>query len=349
MLLFQKLKRFIIKHCMELRWPTLLLVCAVYHIVAWTGLYLLGEHEITRFEYYFYWAVVTASTVGYGDLSPASTAGKYWTALYIIPFGVGIFALVVGRIASFAAFTWRKGVKGLKTVNCENHVIIIGWNKQRTLHMIRLLQREQEYSKEPRDIVLCVMADIENPMPDQIKFVRVSAFSDDDDMARAGIETAACIIIDNPEDDTTLTTALYCHSKNPDAHAIAYFKDERVAHLLSKHYPKIEITPSVAVEMIAKAAVDPGSSVLHHELLDVDRGMTQYSVMYPEDALKITVADLFTSLKTHYQATLVALSNPDENILKLNPDLDEEVLPGAQVYYIANERIVDLDWSRLHV
>lgn len=349
MLVLHKLKRLLIKHCMELHWHTVLLSSVAYFVLSWSGLFLAGEQDIIRTENYFYWIVVTASTVGYGDFSPASTAGKLWTAFFIIPFGLGLFALVVGRLASFFAFAWRKGVKGLKSVNCENHVLIIGWNNQRTMQLIKLLLREQEYSKEPREIVLCVMADIENPMPDKIQFVRVAAFSNEADMTRAGIETAACIIIDNPEDDVSLMTALYCHSKNPNAHAIAYFKDDNVAQLLSKHCPKIEITPSVAIEMIAKAAVDPGSSALHHELLDVESGMTQYSVMYPEDAQKIRVDDVFNSLKTSYQATLVALLNPDEKKLKLNPDLQEEILPGAQIYYIADERIVELDWSRLNV
>lgn len=349
MLVLQKLKRIVLRHFMELRWQTLLFALAAYFVVAWLGLYLAGESALISADDYFYWIVVTASTVGYGDLSPSSVAGKNWVATFVIPFGLGLFAVVVGRIASFAAFAWRKGLMGLKNVNCEDHLLIIGWNEQRTMQLIKLLLREQEYSNEHRQLVLCVQAEIENPLPEAIKFVKVASFSNDDDMARAGISTAHTIIIDNAEDDVTMTSALYCHNKNPKAHTIAYFKDDSLAKLLSKHCPNIEITPSVAIEMLAKAAVDPGSSGLHHQLLDVDTGMTQYSVNYPGDAPLIAVEAVFTQLKRDYQATLIGLVNPDDKQLVLNPSLDLQIQPSAQLFYIADERIVDLDWSKLNV
>jgi len=46
-----------------------------------------------------YFAVVTLTTVGYGDISPATTPGKVFTMFYVVV-GIGIFVALVTQIAS---------------------------------------------------------------------------------------------------------------------------------------------------------------------------------------------------------------------------------------------------------
>ena len=182
-------------------------------------------------------------------------------------------------------------------------------------------------------------------MPDKIEFVKVSSFNHDGDMDRACLEDAKVVLMDNPEDDLTMTTALYCSQRNPTAQMVAYFKDESLAKLLQQHCPNVECTPSVAIEMLAKSAFDPGSSLLHYDLLDVNQGQAQYSATLPLDVKPLKVATLFTQLKLDYQATLIAIS-PSNNKLQVtvNPNLDEELLAGDKIFYIADQRIQNIKW-----
>jgi voltage-gated potassium channel len=46
-----------------------------------------------------YWAIITLTTVGYGDITPVTALGRVWAGITAI-FGLGIFALPVGIIAS---------------------------------------------------------------------------------------------------------------------------------------------------------------------------------------------------------------------------------------------------------
>jgi voltage-gated potassium channel len=46
-----------------------------------------------------YWAIITLTTVGYGDITPITALGRVWAGVTAI-FGLGIFALPVGIIAS---------------------------------------------------------------------------------------------------------------------------------------------------------------------------------------------------------------------------------------------------------
>lgn len=347
---FTKIKTVLLKHFMSLSWYTLLLALLIYLGSSWLLLSFAGETDLVASTNFIYWMLVTASTVGYGDLSPSTVAGKYIVALYVIPFGLSLFALVVGRVASFFSYQWRKGIRGLKTVNCENHILVIGWNESRTLHLLKLLRRDltSGSGQSVKDsLVLCVKSDIENPMPDDIGFVKVMSFTEDTDMQRAAVSKAKSIIIDNQDDDVTMTTALYCSAQNPDAHIIAYFKQDGLDKLLKAHCPNIECMPSVAVEMLAKSAVDPGSSALHHELLDVEKGMTQYAITY-RDSASIKVGDIFTGFKHKYDATLIGIAPQGrQSDLILNPDLSANIEQGDRLYYIADERIMGVDWNQI--
>lgn len=46
----------------------------------------------------FYFSVITVSTVGYGDISPTTTAGKLFTMVYVVV-GIGVFVALVSTTA----------------------------------------------------------------------------------------------------------------------------------------------------------------------------------------------------------------------------------------------------------
>ncbi|NIY83964.1 potassium channel protein [Vibrio hepatarius] len=334
-------KRWFKSNVFSLSNRNLLVLSVLYILIAWVLLYTAGETDLTNdLSTFIYYLMVTASTVGYGDYSPTTDLGKWIVILFVIPGGLSLFAAILGRVASGAIDYWRAGVLGKRRVNVENHILLLGWNGQRTVHLIRMLQHEEE-GKRP--IVLCSRSDIENPLPGEIQFVKVTSYTDSEQMKLANVPSASCVVVDNLEDDITLSASLYCANINPDAHLLAYFKDEALGNLLSQHCPKAECIPAVGAEMLAKAAVDPGSSALHQELLASTRGMTQYSTFYPEDAPATDVEAIFTYIKRAYHATLIAIDVGQG--IELNPDLDREIPAGSKLFYIADERVISFDWQ----
>lgn len=330
----------------ELRWYLVLVMLIFYTTTSYLLLYLAGEQDLLDFTDFLYWIVVTGSTVGYGDMSPTTATGKWVVALYVIPMGLSIFALVLGRIASWVSIQWQKGAKGLNALNLQDHILVIGWNGKRTEQLLKLLLIEKQNSVNNPDIVLCVRADIANPRPADIEFVHVDSFNKDEDMEKACVSTAATILIDNPDDDMTMTTALYCSGRNKKAHKVAYFEDESLVGLLQSHCPEIECTPSVAVEMLAKSAFDPGSSLLHHDLLDVFEGQAQYSSTIPEGTKPIKTETLFYKLKTNYDAVFIGVAKAEHvNKITVNPSLSSTLNAGDKIFYIAEQRINNINWK----
>ncbi len=343
-----KLRKMMLQYFAESRWYTILGATAFYGVSSYWLLYAANENALIAQADFIYWLAVTASTVGYGDLSPTTSAGKLIVAFYVIPLGLSIFAMVIGRIAAWVSGQWRKGVMGMTSLHVSKHILVIGWNEQRTILLLNLLLQEREDMTERPDIVLCVKADITNPMPGIIEFVKVDSFNKDDDMDRACIDSAQTILIDNPQDDVTMTTALYCSKRNPQAHQVAYFNDDSLVGLLQEHCPKVECTPSVAVEMLAKAAFDPGSSMLHHDLLSVDEGQAQFSVKIPSDSPTISVAKLFMNLKRRHDAIFIGYA-PGGQVKEMvvNPPLESTLAPGDTLFYIADRRINAINWPSL--
>lgn len=91
---------------------TLFLIATVFTIfLAAVGIYYFeGQEQPEQFGSIFHslwWAVVTLSTVGYGDAYPVTVGGKVFTALLLIV-GVGIVAVPSGLMASALTATKRE-------------------------------------------------------------------------------------------------------------------------------------------------------------------------------------------------------------------------------------------------
>ncbi len=75
-----------------------LLAAALFALSTGTIVY----HEVEHFSWLnaYYFSVITLTTVGYGDLTPHTTAGKIFTTFYVL-FGIGI-------ITTFISLTLRR-------------------------------------------------------------------------------------------------------------------------------------------------------------------------------------------------------------------------------------------------
>jgi voltage-gated potassium channel len=62
-------------------------------------IYLI-EPKINTYQDALWWSIVTATTVGYGDLSPATLGGRLIAILLMI-FGIGLIGMITGSIATY--------------------------------------------------------------------------------------------------------------------------------------------------------------------------------------------------------------------------------------------------------
>lgn len=93
-------------------------------IIIGTLMYLIeGEkHGFTSIPKSIYWAIVTLTTVGYGDITPQTPLGQFLSGLVMI-MGYGIIAVPTGIVSVELANTMNKGVTSTVCHNClkEGH------------------------------------------------------------------------------------------------------------------------------------------------------------------------------------------------------------------------------------
>ena len=337
--LFARLTRTLSGLFFAMNTVTTLLVLLGYALICYLLLLYAGETDLIALDNFFYYLVVSSSTVGYGDYGPSTPMGKWVVSFWVIPIGISLFALILTKVGMYLSEFHARGRKGLRMQKLANHIVVIGWNGSRTLRLIELIRAKTNLHKE--ELVLCATQEMENPLPGKIHFVRAESFSHPETMARANIQAANRIIIDTPQDDMTLTTALYCAQVNPECHKAAYLHDESLIDLLRVHCPKVEVVPSVSTEMLARSALDPKSSQVHKQLLDSTDGMTQYRCQYlpNSDAKTLNFGHIFQSMKLQHNATVIGIHPEGEERVSLNPSLQTQLKSGDAIYYIADQRL----------
>jgi voltage-gated potassium channel len=307
----------------------------------------LETGEIAELLEFFYFYVTTVMTVGYGDIAPKTDGGRLFAAFWLMPTGVMLFTVCIAKFVQSVASSWRKRMRGEGDYSYLNgHIVILGWQGLRTQRMVEEILADKD--GQHREIVLCTTKEIDNPMPEVAKFVRDKALSESDLHRRAGSAGAAVIIALGHDDNDTLAAALAAASCNQQAHLVAYFEQQSFARLLSAHCPHAEVLVSLNVEMMVRAAQDPGSSRVQYDLLSALEGQTQFSLRVPAGAPAMRYGKLLSLLKERHGATLIASARDTLPAnLRLNAPSDAEVGSGALLYYIAETRIdpAQVRWS----
>lgn len=304
-----------------------------YFLVSYFLLYISNEQSLIGSDF-FYWIIVTASTVGYGDLSPSTQYGKITTALWIIPAGLSVFAFIIGKFGYLVVDILNRRKKGLLMSGLSSHCIIVGWNGTRTERLIELLKAGDK--QNAHKILLCSSTIKENPLPNLIEFVAVDSYTHSQSMNNARVDEASKIILDLEDDSLTLTAALYCNSKNSDCHKTAYVENSELILLMQHHCPNVEIIPPVSVEMMAISSIYPGASSVQKQLLDSTVGTSQHSIKWSN---KETVCfdELLNRFKESHNAIVIGASINGELIL--NPASNQSICNGDELIYIASKPI----------
>ncbi len=343
---FSHFLKTLYSHCTRLAWDVLLILVAIHVLVSYAVMRVFETGEITEGVAFWYYYMTTITTIGYGDIAPKTPGGRLFTTLWIMPGGIMLFTASIAKFIQFIADRWRKRMRGEADYSyLENHILILGWQGLRTRRMVEEIIADVGVMR--REIVLCTTKDIENPMPDHVKFIRDKALSDASLHHRAGSAGSNVIMVLGHDDNDTLAAALAAASVNDHAHVVAYFEQQSFANLLTAHCPRAETMVSLSTEMMVRAALDPGSSRVHRDLLSVAGGENNFSLRVPDGAPVLRYGQLLQALKQHHNATLIAVAHDTEGRgLRPNAAGDTEVKPGAVLYYIAARRLdpAQVDW-----
>ena len=219
-----------------------------------------------------YYASVTVTTTGYGDISAVSPGARLGTILLITPARILFLILVVSTTVEVlteqsrvlrAKQRWRKDVK--------DHTIICGYGATGSAAAKDLVSR----GVAPSSIVVVDMDEEALAEGTRLGFVGVLGDATRTSvLEQAGIAEASQIIVAPNRDDTAVLITLTSREMNPSAHITAGGREQENLHLLRQGGADEVIDATAAIgRMLGLGAHDPAAVHVLDELLDAGRGL----------------------------------------------------------------------------
>jgi len=235
----------------------------------------------------FFMTIITITTVGFGEVHPLTDGGKIFTIILLL-MSVGVYGYLVTVISDFfsnnvlmEAFRVKKELKEIAKL--EGHTIICGFGRNGM----------QSYEKLKKFKKTCVVIEhdetvIENPIYEDVQFVKGDATSDDV-LRNAGIERASHLIAALPSDANNvyvvlssrqLNASLDIVSRANDDNANAKLKIAGANHVImpdklgGEHMASLLVTPDL-VEFVNRINME-GDSNANLEEIGVDELPPEY-------------------------------------------------------------------------
>jgi len=274
----------------------------------------------------FWWAIVTMTTVGYGDYSPETLEGRLF-AVFIMFTGITLVSLLTASISSiFVAQKIREG-KGLEKLNISDHIILCGWNSNadKLIDSIHQLNRNQRNL----DIVLVNELTEEEITQlrsrfSQIKIHFVSGdFTQEETLQRAGVASADSVIIipnnlnndNNTHDEKTIFATLTIKSIDASIRVVAYLLDrENLTHIKRAEADEVVVSDDYSLNILASHIVDPGVPQLSSHLINATSDSRFLRKSIPSNFVGKKYGELFDHYRDKNGAILIGLFYEDENL-----------------------------------
>lgn len=297
---------------------------------------LEGGADKPSFVDWLWWSVVTLTTVGYGDITPSTPAGRL-IGIFLMFSGIGTLSMLTATIASFFVELRLKRDRGMGSYDLNGHVILCHWN-----HSTEEVLRELRADPRTAESAIVLIADVDSkPLDDDLlHFIRGNVT--EETLRRAGVERAATVVImgDDRFDASTrdaqaVLATLTVETLNPAAYTIVEVVDEEnVRHCRRAHADEVIVAHQLSSSLIASAAVDHGLSKVVTELLSQRYGNDLRSLPAPAALAGKEFAQALAEMKRTNSAIVVAVQRGDEVIT--NPDADFVIEAGDHLIAIVN-------------
>ena len=219
-----------------------------------------------------YYATVSITTTGYGDIIPVTDRARLLTALLVTPARVLFLILLVGTTLELLAERTRESYRLRQwRRRLRDHVIICGFGTKGQSAAKSILAGDA-----PQTEIVVIDADgraIEDAQGHGLAVVSGDA-TRTEVLFAAGVREARAIIVAPDRDDAAVLITLTARELNPKATVVSAVREEENAHLLRQSGADSVITSSGAAGRLLGLAVDNARIVdVLEDLLAVGEGL----------------------------------------------------------------------------
>ncbi|WP_320017609.1 ion channel [Labilibaculum manganireducens] len=285
----------------------------------------------------FWYAIVTLTTVGYGDFYPVTFAGKIIGLLVIIG-SLGILGFVIGEVTVRFNQYMEKKKSGFWGSDFDNHYIIIGWNEfgQKVASQIILAGQKVAFvtnNKADLDLI----ADV---YPSKNTFSLFADYSNVEALSKVNVECSKRIFVNFDDDSETLVFVINLKKRYPEANVVVTclnpslretFVNAGIVHVIAQS--------EVASKLVASYLFEPYVATYTEDLIstsvaDEDSDIQQYIITEECYFSGEEYMDAFMKLKLDYNAILIGMVK--EGRLMKNPPKGTMIATGDYLILISS-------------
>jgi voltage-gated potassium channel len=188
-------------------WKFLILFAGVWTFAA-VGFYRFEGNGISLLNS-FYWAIITLSTIGYGDITPTTTAAREFTIL-VASSQLFLLGYLISVITTTVTEESQRRILGTLGTDMRGHVVVLGYTAVGSAAVRELLDEEQKVAvvAESADQV----ANIHALAKEDRLFVTYGPPAAVEILKRVNIEAAHSVVVATGDDAENLIAALNVRS-----------------------------------------------------------------------------------------------------------------------------------------
>ncbi|MGA9402593.1 NAD-binding protein [Haladaptatus sp.] len=200
----------------------------------------------------FYFTLLTASTVGFGNTRPITPVAQAF-AMTVIVFGTGSFAAALGVLFapivqnSFASALGKSPNSNIDLM--EDHLLVLGYGHLLTESILDELGGSTEY------VVVVEDSDLADELRERKEVVVHGDPSDEDVLRRVGIDRAKSVLVATEDDAADSLGVLTARQLNSDIRIVAAATERENVNKLRRAGADIVVSPALIGRMLVQAAL----------------------------------------------------------------------------------------------
>ena len=311
-------------------WKFIVIFLSFYFAAAIAFHFLNGTALSTS----LYWAIVTLSTTGYGDVVPSKPAAVTMTSLLL--FGqIFLGGYLVSVITSTVIEESQKEALGTLGTDMTGHIVVLGYSAVGAAAVRELLVQDQVVAvvAEKAEEV----ANVRSLGPSKRVFATYGPPADLDILRRVNVPSAHSVIVCTTDDATNMIAALNVRSIAPKTRVVVSVSRPELRDTLKTAGVTYVASPAdMGGRLCASAAFEPEVALALEDITaaDIRSDMQEYLVGPKSPLANLTFDEAERAVRQASGAILIGLARPrgdGEFDSIVNPAGTERLPPGTAV------------------
>jgi voltage-gated potassium channel len=287
-----------------------------------------------------YWSIVTISTVGYGDITPTTPAGRAIATLTIAA-GIAVYAGIVSVAAGAIVESAERRRQGYIRYRGSKHIVVVGWTPAAEAAIRELFDRG--YTGDVVVVTSRPPAELRGGLESRIILVRGDP-ERRETLLRANVPRASMVVVSTNDDAHTVLAVLSVRALNPTARIVAEALHPENVELIHKAGADIVVpTRDLGGRILAASMLELGAAMFVEDISRGDEGMLSIHEVPAARYAGRRYVDVMLELR---RKGLTAVAVRRGNRLIPNPSDDLVLRPEDQLVVVVPRAPQDLEVSR---